>query len=121
MLLRQILGSLYSFMTRTFDLEQVDLPLLNPRQSRLDQVKWISYFNALDPVSGRLDYSDVDANMKMPLPGPRDVAYDQYGDDREFFSKDIAGRFLARQDGSPQGKNGFRDNQMARAGRMPLP
>jgi hypothetical protein len=94
---RQVLEHLHSFKTRAFDLEQVHLPLENPLQPRLAHVKWINYYNILDPVSGHLDYYDVNANVAMILPGPWGVAHVQYWDDREFFYRDIAERLLHEQ------------------------
>ncbi len=91
---RRILEHLHSFKARNLDLAGNNLQMQDPIGSRLSHVTWVNYFNLLDPVSGNLDYYDVDENVKMELPGPWGVAHVQYWDDRKFFYQDIARRFL---------------------------
>lgn len=91
---RQIMEHLHSFKARDLIFSKDSVDLSDPIKPLLDGIFWVNYYNEKDPVSGHLDFYNVDRNVEMELPGPWGVAHVQYWEDRKFFYNDICKQFL---------------------------
>lgn len=91
---RQIMEHLHSFKARPLSFSNDRVNLSNPLKPLLDGIFWVNYYNENDPVSGHLDFYNVDRNVEIELPGPWGVAHVQYWEDRKVFFSDISRQFL---------------------------
>ena len=95
---RQIIEHLFSFKAKLLDLQKNDVRVENTIVPKLDTVRWINFYDDLDPVSGHLDFYRVDENIKMNLRKPWGLAHIGYWSDLDMYAR-IVEYFLAKPPG----------------------
>jgi hypothetical protein len=94
---RQLMAQRHCFRTSGFDIaafRRPDMAVENPYRISLDeQVYWINYWDAKDPVSGHLDFYRVHENVQCEMSGTRLEPHVQYWDYMPMYD-DIARRFI---------------------------
>ena len=66
---RQIIDHLHSFRARQFSRVEPEYLMQIPIQNKLTSLKWINYYSTKDPISGKLDYYELDkpGNIHLEL------------------------------------------------------
>ncbi|MEW6088120.1 MAG: hypothetical protein AB1498_07425 [bacterium] len=91
---RQILSHFHSFKSLNLNLKKDETEIENPYQSILDKkVYWMNFWNPKDPISGHLDFYDVDENIKLDLRSAFGLAHTKYWGFSEMY-KNISKRYL---------------------------
>ena len=90
---RQIMEQLHSFRTKKFDFE-ANLAVVNSTiTSILKGIKWVNYYDMLDPVSGHLDFYDVDENKELLMHSEWGVAHTAYWEHEPMY-EEIAKKYF---------------------------
>ena len=91
---RQILDHFHSFKGRALNLKGVGVKVEDPIMPLLDnQILWINFWDAKDPVGGNLDFYVVDKNIQVNMKAKYGVAHNAYWEYEEMY-KDICGYYF---------------------------
>lgn len=92
---RQILSHLHSFKAKDLDLTKEPFSIADPLTPTLDNIPWVNYFCEKDPVSGHLDFYNIDEkdNVELQLPEKWGMAHIGYWKCGAFY-KDVVARYL---------------------------
>lgn len=92
---RQIMQQLHSFKARNLTIETDETELSCTIKPLLDAIPWVNYYDAQDPVSGHLDFYQIDesGNHELSMGAAWGVAHTAYWEHRKMY-EDIFRRFF---------------------------
>ena len=86
---RQLLANYHNFKNKDLNLKSDTIRISTPYKAYLNHVKWLNFWNINDPVSGKLDFYDVDENIDIPLNNKWGVCHLEYWEHEEMYNRII--------------------------------
>jgi len=90
---RQIMEQLHSFRAKKFDFEANLAEVNSTITSIMKGIKWVNYYDMLDPVSGHLDFYEVDENKELLMHSKWGVAHTAYWEHEPMY-EDMADKYF---------------------------
>lgn len=64
---RQILDHIHSFKRKELCFQENSIEVKDETRHNVEDVRWINFYDSNDPVSGHLDFYEVDENVRLKM------------------------------------------------------